>query len=60
MEDSIQLELIMNLLEAIEDAIESGDWKVDGASDPDSLITYAHKYLRSRGYVQNSIDGSWM
>lgn len=60
MEDAVQLEIILNLLDVIETAIKSGDWVVDGANDPDIVINQTHRYLRSRGYVQNSIDGSWM
>lgn len=48
------------LLELIRHAIDAGDWKVDGACDPDSAIEYASAVLRSRGWTENSVDGSWM
>ena len=51
---------LARLVETVERAIESGDWKVDGACDPDSDLEYARHVLRSRGWVQNSIDGCWM
>jgi hypothetical protein len=51
---------IANLLEAMEQAIKSGDWKVDGACDPDWAIAQAKYVLRESGRTQNSIDASWM
>ena len=33
------------LLDLVESAIKSGDWKVDGACDPDSVIVSAKKAL---------------
>lgn len=52
--------IIAELLNVMQHAIDSGDWRVDGACDPDSAIEYAALTLRSRGWTQNSIDGSWM
>lgn len=40
-------------------AIESGDWKIDGACDPDSTLRSIEGMLRDAGWVQNSIDGHW-
>lgn len=51
---------LARLVETVERAIASGDWKVDGACDPDSDLEYARCVLRARGWVQNSIDDSWM
>ena len=38
-------EVLQDLLEAIDLAIYSGDWKVDGACDPDIAISRAKKVL---------------
>ena len=50
---------IANLIEIMEKAIESGDWRVDGACDPDWAIEQAKYVLRQGGWTQNSIDGGW-
>ena len=38
-------EELKDLLEAVETAIASGDWKVDGAYDPDAAIQRARNVL---------------
>ena len=38
-------EALIDLLEAVDLAIYSGDWKVDGACDPDAAIQRARKAL---------------
>lgn len=38
-------ELCNNFLRVTVSAINAGDWKVDGAADPDSLIREANKVL---------------
>ena len=43
------------LLDVVESAIRSGDWKVDGACDPDSAIASAKKALAQP--EQNVDDG---
>ena len=53
-------EIIADLLECMKAAIKSGDWKVDGACDPDSSIQFAELHLERSGWRQNSIDGHWM
>lgn len=40
--------IIENLLETIRVAINSGDWKVDGANDPDLIIYTATSYLERK------------
>ena len=50
---------IANLLETMQQAIDSGDWKVDGACDPDVFMRQAEYVLRSSGWTQNAIDGHW-
>lgn len=52
--------LIADLLDSINEAILSGDWYVDGANDPDSLLYTASIFLKDRGWTQNTIDNSWM
>ena len=51
--------IIASLLDFIDQAKESGDWVVDSACDPDMAIDAAEVYLRTHGWVQNSIDGHW-
>ena len=38
-------EALKELLEAVEEAIQAGDWKVDGACDPDLAIRRAKQAL---------------
>ena len=52
-----QLEIIKGLVEVIEQAIRSGDWKVDGACDPDFILEEARDTLRGAGYVTDGITG---
>lgn len=54
------LTALARMLETVEHAIASGDWKVDGACDPDVNIAYAKHVLQGAGWEQNSIDESWM
>lgn len=54
------LTALARMLETVERAIASGDWKVDGACDPDANIAYAKHVLQSDGWKQNSIDESWI
>ena len=39
-------EIIKELVDVIQEAIKNGDWKVDGACDPDSIINTAIKFLK--------------
>ena len=52
-----QLEIIKNLVEVMEAAIRSGDWEVDGACDPCSLLSEAGDMLRTAGYTRDGITG---
>lgn len=52
-------EIIAGLVNCMKQAIQSGDWKVDGACDPDTDLMRAEHYLRKRGWTENSIDGHW-
>lgn len=54
------LTALARMLETVEHAIASCDWKVDRACDPDADIEYAKHVLMSAGWVRNSIDDSWM
>lgn len=45
-------EELKDLLEAVETAIASGDWKVDGACDPDSVIQRARKILKETEMIK--------
>jgi hypothetical protein len=50
---------IANLVEIIDRAIESGDWKVDGASDPAWAINQAKNCLKKNGWIKDDIYGDW-
>jgi hypothetical protein len=50
-------DIIIDLVCVIEAAIRAGDWKVDGACDPDSCINLAEEVLREEGYVRDGITG---
>jgi hypothetical protein len=50
--------IIASLLQAMEAAIESGDWKVDGACDPDCVMARAVEHLSKRGYVRDGITST--
>ena len=52
-----QLEIIRRLVEVIEAAIRAGDWEVDGACDPDSILGDAEGALRAAGYSRGGITG---
>lgn len=51
-------ELIVRLLSSMEAAIESGDWKVDGANDPDCVMHNADRFLRNSGYTRDGLTGT--
>lgn len=51
-------EELKDLLEAVETAIASGDWKVDGACDPDAVIQRAKKALRETDLVKEKFIGA--
>ena len=50
-------QVIIDLLEVMAMAISSGDWKVDGACDPDYVIERAKYYLREHGWRTDGITG---
>lgn len=52
--------LLSELVECVETAIRAGDWKVDGACDPDSIIYQSKRYLEFKGWKRNGVDGSLM
>ncbi len=52
-----EIKALAYLLNTVEAAIQSGDWKVDGACDPDLAIKWAEICLNDAGYTQ--IDGEW-
>jgi hypothetical protein len=41
------IEVLKQALEVIETAIKSGDWKVDGACDPDNVIHGLRQAIKS-------------
>ena len=51
-------EELKDLLEAVETAIASGDWKVDGACDPDLVIQRAKKALRETELIKEKLADS--
>ena len=48
---------LAELLTVVQAAIRSGDWKVDGACDPDIAIYMAEQELERAGYRLDSIIG---
>ena len=49
---------LKDLLEAVEVAIASGDWKVDGACDPDFVIQRAKKAIRETELIKDKLADS--
>ena len=45
------IEVIKDLVEVMESAINSGDWKVDGACDPTMVLIRAKKHIEESKYV---------
>ncbi len=50
--------LMAALVNIIKAAIKRGDWKVDGACDPDQVLKFSEIYLGTHGFV-NGVDGHW-
>lgn len=48
--------IIANLVDAIESAIEKGDWVVDGACDPDIALSNAVEYLKMVGMHKRKFE----
>lgn len=51
-------EELKDLLEAVEAAIASDDWKVDGACDPDLVIQRAKKAIRETELIKEKLADS--
>ena len=49
--------IIKELVDTIEVAISAGDWKVDGACDPDYILKRAKKHLEEENYETYSRGG---
>lgn len=54
-----QIKCLAYFLTTVEQAIKSGDWKVDGACDPDTAMKWAEHFLTDAGYHRNGISGEW-
>ena len=52
-----QIENIKELIEIMETAINSGDWRVDGACDPEMAMRRAQQLLRDSGYERDGLTG---
>lgn len=50
-------EIVKDLLEIMQVAIASGDWKADSACDPSMVMDRAEGYLRAMGWVIDGITG---
>lgn len=48
--------IILALVETIEQAIEIGDWKVDGRCDPDMILAFAKEHLKKSGFKRKSSE----
>ena len=53
-----QIEIIKGLIEVMQSAIDSGDWNIDGACDPYSIMSRAAKALREEGYDLDGLTGT--
>ena len=49
-------EIIHDLVSCIEQAIQSGDWKVDGACDPTLVLLRAKKFLVTTQTLEQMFD----
>lgn len=52
-----RIEHIANLVNVMKAAIKSGDWKIDGACDPDLYLSIAEARLEQEGW--NDKGGYW-
>lgn len=54
-------EIIARLLEIMNAAIESGDWKINKINDPKLIMQDASYHLERHGYRRDSITGeTWI
>lgn len=53
------LNCMADLLNCVTAAISAKDWVVDGACDPEFIISACEATLRENGFVQNGISGEW-
>jgi len=51
------LDVIREMHSVMTAAQRSGDWVVDGAADPDAVMSRAEWYLWREGYRRDSISG---
>ena len=51
--------IIAELCNVVNAAIAAGDWKLDGACDPDAAMYAAEHFLQCTGWERNSVDGYW-
>jgi len=51
-------ETLRELVEGVNQAIENGDWKVDGRCDPDMVLTRAETILLNCGYRKDELTGT--
>ena len=58
MKDLEASEIIRSLLETMQAAIAAGDWRVDGACDPDMAIERAETFMRDHGYRLDGLTGA--
>jgi hypothetical protein len=50
---------IAELLDVMGQAIDDGDWKINGLCDPRYAMDQAEIILRENGWTKNGIDGHW-
>jgi hypothetical protein len=48
--------IIMGLVNAINSAIDCGDWKVDGRCDPSIALEAGEEWLIWRGFDRNELE----
>ena len=56
-----EIEIIRDLLELVKEAINAGDWNVDGDCDADEAIEQAETALKRAGYRLDGLTGTeWL
>lgn len=51
------LDVLAQLVETVEQAIQNGDWKVDGRCDPEIILHHAEAVLKKHGYRRDGLTG---
>ena len=52
-----RMEIIAELCETVRTAIKAGDWRVDGACDPDAILSMSEARLEQEGWRKDGLTG---